>query len=91
MKGRYPVCCLFLEIDPAAVDVNIHPAKREVKFHREFEIRKLVGAGGQAKPCWHSMPNRKPRFNRQDAKRAKPNSNNRKPAQRRRCQTSPKN
>jgi DNA mismatch repair protein MutL len=42
MKGRYPVCCLFLEIDPAAVDVNIHPAKREVKFHREFEIRKLV-------------------------------------------------
>ncbi len=42
MKGRYPVCCLFLEIDPAAVDVNIHPSKREVKFHRESEIRKLV-------------------------------------------------
>ena len=42
MKGRYPVCCLFLEINPAAVDVNIHPAKREVKFHREFEIRKHV-------------------------------------------------
>jgi DNA mismatch repair protein MutL len=42
MKGRYPVCCLFLEIDPAAVDVNIHPAKREVKFHREFEIRKFM-------------------------------------------------
>jgi DNA mismatch repair protein MutL len=42
MKGRYPVCCLFLEIDPTAVDVNIHPAKREVKFHREFEIRKFT-------------------------------------------------
>ena len=42
MKGRYPVCCLFLEIDPAAVDVNIHPSKREVKFHREFEIRRFV-------------------------------------------------
>ncbi|PYI82340.1 MAG: DNA mismatch repair endonuclease MutL, partial [Verrucomicrobia bacterium] len=35
MKGRYPVCCLFLEINPALVDVNIHPAKREVKFHDE--------------------------------------------------------
>ena len=42
MKGRYPVCCLLLELDPAAVDVNIHPAKREVKFHREFEVRRLV-------------------------------------------------
>jgi DNA mismatch repair protein MutL len=42
MKGRYPVCCLFLEIDPSAVDVNIHPAKREVKFHREAEVRRLV-------------------------------------------------
>jgi DNA mismatch repair protein MutL len=42
MKGRYPVCCLFLELNPAAVDVNIHPAKREVKFHREFEIRKFT-------------------------------------------------
>jgi DNA mismatch repair protein MutL len=42
MKGRYPVCCLFLEIEPAAVDVNIHPSKREVKFHREIEVRRLV-------------------------------------------------
>lgn len=42
MKGRYPVCCLFLEIDPAAVDVNIHPAKREIKFHRERDVRHLV-------------------------------------------------
>jgi DNA mismatch repair protein MutL len=47
MKGRYPVCCLFLEIDPAAVDVNIHPSKREVKFHREFEIRKQVARAVQ--------------------------------------------
>jgi DNA mismatch repair protein MutL len=42
MKGRYPVCCLFLEIAPAEVDVNIHPAKREVKFHQEGEVRRLV-------------------------------------------------
>src|SRR5271170_540541 len=57
MKGRYPVCCLFLEIDPAAVDVNIHPAKREVKFHREFEIRKLVAqAVKETLLAFHSEP-----------------------------------
>src|ERR1019366_6268036 len=57
MKGRYPVCCLFLEIDPAAVDVNIHPAKREVKFHREFEVRKCVAqAVRDALLAFHSEP-----------------------------------
>jgi DNA mismatch repair protein MutL len=57
MKGRYPVCCLFLEIDPAAVDVNIHPAKREVKFHREFEIRKFVAqAAKETLLAFHAEP-----------------------------------
>jgi DNA mismatch repair protein MutL len=42
MKGRFPVCCLFIEIDPAEVDVNIHPAKREIKFHRERMVRQLL-------------------------------------------------
>jgi DNA mismatch repair protein MutL len=42
MKARYPVCCLFLEVNPAEVDVNIHPSKREVKFHREKSVRQLV-------------------------------------------------
>ena len=61
MKGRYPVCCLFLEIDPAAVDVNIHPAKREVKFHRESEIRQFVAqAVRETLLAFHSEPAKSP-------------------------------
>ena len=50
---------MFLEINPAAVDVNIHPAKREVKFHREFEIRKIVAqAVRDALLAFHAEPSK---------------------------------
>ena len=39
---RFPCCILFLDIDPALVDVNVHPAKLEVKFSNEKLIFETV-------------------------------------------------
>jgi DNA mismatch repair protein MutL len=47
MKGNYPAVVLFLEIPYDEVDVNVHPAKFEVRFRRQNEIHGVVAAGLQ--------------------------------------------
>jgi DNA mismatch repair protein MutL len=42
MKGQYPVVFLFLEMSPFAVDVNVHPAKKEVRFRDAQGVRHAV-------------------------------------------------
>ena len=38
MKGKFPGCVLFVDLPVTAVDVNVHPAKTQVKFAREREV-----------------------------------------------------
>ncbi|MCK4622167.1 MAG: DNA mismatch repair endonuclease MutL [Desulfuromonadales bacterium] len=42
MKGRYPVVVLFLQIDPAQVDVNVHPTKHEVRFREQALVHDFI-------------------------------------------------
>ncbi len=42
MVNRFPIAVINIELDPSLIDVNVHPAKLEVRFSKEQELMKLL-------------------------------------------------
>ncbi len=54
MVGRYPLAILFVELPPEEVDVNVHPAKAEVRFRSADRVFSLVQRGVRRSLLAHS-------------------------------------
>lgn len=70
MEGKFPACVLRLEISPAAVDVNVHPQKIEVRFTEERAVYEAVYFAvknailSDSKPNEIDLPKPKPNYNK---------------------------
>lgn len=67
--GQFPVCFLFLELDPELVDFNIHPAKKEIRLRKKQEIhREVVAAVREFLSPYRKNPSTLSPQNREDGK-----------------------
>lgn len=57
-RDRFPVVVLFVDIEPTEVDVNVHPAKAEVRFRKPMIVRNLI---------FHAIQNGLRQYGRQSA------------------------
>ena len=60
-KEQFPFYVLYIEIDPAQIDVNIHPTKTEIKFEDERSIYQIIRAvTKKSLGQYHHVPNFEP-------------------------------
>lgn len=60
MDGMHPAAWLWIDMEPHMVDVNVHPAKKEVRFHRGHELRDGVSLAVTAALQKHQRRNQAP-------------------------------
>jgi DNA mismatch repair protein MutL len=56
-EGRYPLFALHLELDTDALDVNVHPQKKEVRIREESDVKEKI-----RRAIFQSLEGREPPF-----------------------------